>query len=496
MPSYNPKAIEPRWQRFWEENKTFRTPDTVRQAEVLHPRHVSLPQRGRPARRPSRRLHRHRHPGPLPADARLQRPAPDGLGRLRPARRAVRHRDRHAPARHHAEEHRHLPPADPDARLQLRLGPRGRYHRSELLQVDAVDLPAAVRHLVRRRAEEGPAHRRTADPGRGADAGRRPRCAPIGTANGWPIRPRCRSTGARPWARCWPTKKSIDGKSERGGHPVVRMPLRQWMLRITAYAERLLDDLELVDWSEVDQGDAAQLDRHAAKGRRSISRWPARARSEETHPRLHHPPRHALRRDLHGAVARASAGRCASPRRSSEPPCRRTRPRPPRKSDLERTELAKKKTGVFTGAYAINPVNNEKIPIWIADYVLASYGTGAIMAVPAHDERDFEFAKQFGLPIRTVVRPPDEWLKKTGSTLDNLTEAYIDEGVADQLRPVRRPADAGVQDRRSSPGWRNAAWARRRSTTSCATGCSAGSATGASRSRSCTSSTPRASRPA
>ena len=84
-----------------------------------------------------------------------------------------------------------------------------------------------------------------------------------------------------------------------------------------------------------------------------------------------------------------------------------------RKSDLERTELAKKKTGVFTGAYAINPVNNEKIPVWIADYVLISYGTGAIMAVPGHDERDFEFAKEFRLPIRPVVRPPIEWLRST-----------------------------------------------------------------------------------
>src|SRR5262249_39292037 len=94
-----------------------------------------------------------------------------------------------------------------------------------------------------------------------------------------------------------------------------------------------------------------------------------------------------------------------------------------RKSDLERTELAKKKTGVFTGSYAINPVNNEQVPIWIADYVLISYGTGAIMAVPAHDERDFEFAKQFGLPIRTVVRPPDAWLAATGSTLGRSTQA-------------------------------------------------------------------------
>src|SRR5437763_17165811 len=84
-----------------------------------------------------------------------------------------------------------------------------------------------------------------------------------------------------------------------------------------------------------------------------------------------------------------------------------------RKSDLERTELAKTKTGVFTGAYAINPVNGEQIPVWIADYVLISYGTGAIMAVPAHDERDFAFAQRFGLPVRPVVQPPPAWLRAT-----------------------------------------------------------------------------------
>src|SRR5437588_178108 len=95
-----------------------------------------------------------------------------------------------------------------------------------------------------------------------------------------------------------------------------------------------------------------------------------------------------------------------------------------KKSDLERTELAKKKTGVFTGAYAINPVNGASIPIWIADYVLVSYGTGAIMAVPAHDERDFEFALAFKLPIRPVVLPPRAWLEKTAlfQTLQKISE--------------------------------------------------------------------------
>ncbi len=168
-----------------------------------------------------------------------------------------------------------------------------------------------------------------------------------------------------------------------------------------------------------------------------------------------------------------------------------------RKSDLERTELAKKKTGVFTGAYAINPVNQERIPIWIADYVLASYGTGAIMAVPAHDLRDFEFAAHFGLPIRPVVQPPEGYQPSKEESALAYEEGEQDtlplhrRRHRDQLRLVQRPADGRVQaaDHRLAGGARPGLSPR--STTSCATGCSAGSATGASRSRSCTRSTPQ-----
>src|SRR5205807_1559519 len=99
-------------------------------------------------------------------------------------------------------------------------------------------------------------------------------------------------------------------------------------------------------------------------------------------------------------------------------------------TEIERLSTDREKTGVALGAEAINPVNGERIPIFIADYVLAGYGTGAIMAVPAHDERDFELATQFGLPIRTVVRPPAEWLAKTGSTVEQLKEAFTGEGTA------------------------------------------------------------------
>ena len=220
-----------------------------------------------------------------------------------------------------------------------------------------------------------------------------------------------------------------DGKSERGGHPVVRMPLKQWMLHITAYAERLLEDLEQVDWTEaikemqrnwIGKSEGAEVDFHlaASSGNQDI-----RIRVFTTRPDT-----------LFGATYMVLAPEHPMVNLITQLPQQEAvkayQEAAARKSDLERTELAKKKTGVFTGAYAVNPVNQEKIPIWIADYVLATYGTGAIMAVPAHDERDFEFAKQFKLSIQAVVRPKDEWLKKTGSTLDHLTEAYTEEGVA------------------------------------------------------------------
>jgi leucyl-tRNA synthetase len=223
----------------------------------------------------------------------------------------------------------------------------------------------------------------------------------------------------------------VNGKSERGGHPVVRMPLRQWMLRITAYAERLLDDLKGVDWSEaikemqrnwIGRSEGAEVDfALAASGSSAAGQAPIRVFT--TRPDTLFGATYMVLAPEHPLV-----DSIATP--AQRPAVSAYQAEAARKSDLERTELAKTKTGVFTGAYAINPVNSEEIPIWIADYVLASYGTGAIMAVPGHDERDFEFARQFGLPIVTVVRPPDDWLRKTGSTLDNLAEAYVEEGVA------------------------------------------------------------------
>ncbi len=144
-----------------------------------------------------------------------------------------------------------------------------------------------------------------------------------------------------------------------------------------------------------------ELDRQERRrrGRFRVSREPERRRRSDDDPRLHHPARHALRRDLHGAGARASAGRPDHDARADARRSKQYQRGRGRKSDLERTELAKTKTGVFTGAYAINPVNDETIPIWIADYVLASYGTGAIMAVPG--------ARRARLRVRQAVRPAD-----------------------------------------------------------------------------------------
>jgi len=194
----------------------------------------------------------------------------------------------------------------------------------------------------------------------------------------------------------------IDGKSEVGGFPVVRKPMRQWTLRITAYAERLLADLDTIDWSE----SLKEMQRN----------WIGRSEGAEVEFRIPNSefriPVFTTRPDtLFGAtyMVLAPEHKLVDPITTSEQrdAVAQYKQGVAKKSDLERTELAKEKTGVFTGAHAINPVNGERIPIWIADYVLASYGTGAIMAVPAHDARDFEFATKFNLPIVQVVQPPD-----------------------------------------------------------------------------------------
>ncbi len=189
-----------------------------------------------------------------------------------------------------------------------------------------------------------------------------------------------------------------DGLCDRCGTPVTRRNLRQWILRITAYAERLLADLDLLDWSDslklmqtnwIGRSEGANVRFELEKGRSPIEVYTTRPDTLFGATYMVLAPEHALVGKITTAAQKDAVDRYVAAAAM--------------KSDLERTELAKEKTGVFTGAYALNPVNGQKIPVWISDYILISYGTGAIMAVPGHDERDFEFAKKFGLPIVQVV---------------------------------------------------------------------------------------------
>ncbi|MDH2450182.1 leucine--tRNA ligase [Priestia megaterium] len=194
----------------------------------------------------------------------------------------------------------------------------------------------------------------------------------------------------------------IDGKSERGGHPVERRPMKQWMLKITAYADRLLEDLDELDWPEsIKEMQRNWIGRsEGAHVHFTIDGYDDTFTVFTTRPDTLFGATYAVLAPEHPFVEKITT---AEQKEAVEAYLDQIKS----KSDLERTDLAKDKTGVFTGAYAINPVNGEKMPIWIADYVLMSYGTGAIMAVPAHDERDYEFAVKFELPIKEVVAGGD-----------------------------------------------------------------------------------------
>jgi leucyl-tRNA synthetase len=294
----------------------------------------------------------------------------------------------------------------------------------------------------------------------------------------------------------------VDGKSEVGGFPVVRKPMRQWMLRITKYAERLLQDLETIDWTNslkemqrnwIGRSEGAEVDFQIAGSPQYLRVFTTRPdtlfgatymvlapehkfvnqliQSAEQPPLVNEEISAAKilmtqpNGDAIGMTSLSGALKYVRERgialiqitviggkdtalcvvqdlgafklarqelvKHIEAICK-YRNEVANKSDLERTELAKEKTGVFTGAFAINPVNGEKIPIWIADYVLASYGTGAIMAVPAHDKRDFEFATKFNLPIIQVVKPLDEKIDWRG---------FVDDGTAVNSASVKISLD-------------------------------------------------------
>lgn len=194
----------------------------------------------------------------------------------------------------------------------------------------------------------------------------------------------------------------VDGKTERGGYPVYRKPMKQWVLKITAYADRLIDDLDLVDWPEsvkemqrnwIGRSEGASVFFDIADHDDKIEVFTTRPDTLFGASYVVLAPELDLVDEL------------TTPEHKAE--VEAYKETTSRRSDLERTDLNKDKTGVFTGAYAINPVNGEKLPIWISDYVLASYGTGAVMAVPAGDQRDWDFAKKFDLPIKPIIKDAD-----------------------------------------------------------------------------------------
>ncbi|MCH7721661.1 MAG: class I tRNA ligase family protein, partial [Planctomycetes bacterium] len=259
---------------------------------------------------------------------------------------------------------------------------------------------------------------------------------------------------------------TADGRSERGDHPVYRKPLRQWMLRITAYADRLLADLDEVDWPEpvklmqrnwIGRSEGAEVDFVVADGgpdaetvgdeqawrtARQAAGYPAVTeafviRIYTTRPDTLFGATYMVLAPEHPLVERLTT---AEQRAAVDGYIEEAGHR----SERDRTTDVHTKTGVFTGAHAINPVNGERIPIWVADYVMMGYGTGAIMAVPGHDTRDFEFAKAFGLSIRAVVLPDDSWLGEQIQS-DQFDGEYCDRvGKSELVDQIRKSAQGAV----------------------------------------------------
>ena len=226
----------------------------------------------------------------------------------------------------------------------------------------------------------------------------------------------------------------IDGKSERGGYPVVRLPLRQWQLRITAYADRLASDVASLDWPDTKQkqinwigrSEGAEIDFGLVGHEGKVKVFTTRPDTLYGCTYMVLAPEHPLVSSITTPAQRAAVDAYVS--------------EASRKSDFDRTELAKVKTGVDTGAVAEHPLTGSRVPIWIADYVLASYGTGAVMAVPAHDERDFEFAERYGLSVVEVISPD-------GQPHDKLLRAYTDEGTVIASGPFSGLASADVKSK-------------------------------------------------
>ena len=424
MPSYHPQRIEPKWQAYWERHKTFRTRDFVPDRPKLYVLdmfpypsaaglHVGHPE-GYTATDIVCRYKRMRgfnvlHPMGwdafgLPAE---QHAIQTGTHPRVKTRENVDNFRRQIKSLGFSYDwDREIDTTDPDYYkwtqwifLQL----FDTWYDPDFEWVDAQGRPHTGKG---RPISELPVPPGTADPDAYRDAKRLAYRAEVPV--NW-----CPELGT-----VLANEEVIDGKSERGGHPVVRIPLKQWMLRITAYTDRLADDLEPLDWPRaikdmqrnwIGRSEGAEVDFYAGEdpaaweAARSSSGWPATPGGDvirvfTTRPDTLFGATYMVLAPEHPLVDRLTTPE----RRAQVDDYRRLASA---KSDLDRTDLAKTKTGVPTGASAINPVNGHRIPIWIADYVLMGYGTGAIMAVPGHDERDFEFATTFGLPIARVVAP-------------------------------------------------------------------------------------------
>ncbi len=424
MPSYNPADVEPRWQAFWETSATFRTPDPGDPSVAGKPKYYILDM------------------FPYPSGSGLHVGHPEGYTATDILARFQRMRGFHVlhpmgwdafglPAEQHAiatGEHPSINTKNNVDNFRRQIKSLG-FSYDWQREVDTTD-PDYFRwtqwiflqiydtwydpELKKGRPiSELPIPPDATDKQAYIDSHRLAYLAEVPV--NW-----CEALGT-----VLSNEEVIDGKSERGNHPVVRRPLKQWLMRITAYAERLIDDLASLDWSE----SIKQMQRNwigksvGAEVKFQVSGSKFQVEVFTTRPDTLFGATYMVLSPEHALVAQIT-----TPEQKTA--VEAYQQQASRKSDFERTEMAKTKTGVFTGAFALNPANGKEIPIWIADYVLAGYGTGAIMAVPAHDERDFEFAKQFGLPMVTVVTPNEKWLKDTGSVIDDLNEAYTDDGLA------------------------------------------------------------------
>ncbi len=438
MPRYDPKRIESKWQRYWDENQTFATPDAAPGRKKLYVLDMF----------------------PYPSGDGLHVGHPEGYTATDIVCRYNRMRGKHVlhpmgwdafglPAEQHAVKtgthprettyknidtfrrqlkmlgfsydwKREFSTTDPDYfrwtqwiflvlfdtwfdRDAKWIDSDGRTRKGRGRPISELPIPAEIER------QGGEAVRRYQDKQRLAYQQLAPVnwCAALGTVLA--------------------NEEVIDGKSERGGHPVTRISMRQWMLRITEYADRLLEGLDDLDWSEsiktlqrnwIGRSQGAEVDFFiGGPGSGDLGQSAADWKKERVSTGFPQEPGNDVLRiyttrpdTLFGATYMVLAPEHPFVERLATAAQKQAvdqyRKQAAGKSDLDRTDLAKEKTGVFTGAFAINPVNAQRIPIWIADYVLASYGTGAIMAVPAHDLRDWEFAVRFQLPIVPVVQPP------------------------------------------------------------------------------------------